>query len=134
MTNMGIEPFLLSTSLTAVLAQRLVRRICPDCKTAYTPEKRLIKELELPEGTKLYKGEGCLVCRKTGYRGRLGLFELLTVNEEIRKLIINHATGSEIQTAAQKNGMKTLFEDGVDKALSGQTTMEEVFRVTRLKE
>lgn len=130
--DMGVEPFLISSSLSGVIAQRLVRKICQRCKTEYEPKPALLKTLGLkPKAApKLWRGKGCRSCRNMGYKGRIGLFEVMTVNEEIRDLIVKRATGDEVKRASIRNGMVTLREDGIDKMLGGITTAEEVIRVT----
>jgi general secretion pathway protein E len=132
--DMGIEPFLLSSSINAILAQRLVRIICPECKTAYTPDPEAIEKLGLDpeemEGKQVYRGRGCSNCHHTGYKGRCGIFELLIMDQSMKNLVINTANANAISKQAVKNGMITLRRDGADKVLAGITTIEEVYRVT----
>jgi len=133
LTEMGIEPFLVSSSVIAILAQRLVRKICPTCKEKYSPSPDVLKNLALPKETKdltFYKGKGCDACKGTGYRGRIAIYELLDVTEEIRKLIVRKASAEEIKKRAMEEGMRPLREDGLDKIRQGITTVEEVLRVT----
>jgi len=127
--DMGIEPYAIATSLKAVLAQRLVRRICPHCKEEYAPskEKLLFFGLEDLEGMTFYKGRGCEFCMGTGYKGRMVIAEILVVTPQVAQLIAEGASGFEIARVARYT---TLKEDGIDKALKGYTTLEEVFRVT----
>ncbi len=130
--DMGIEPFLLASSLIGVLAQRLVRVICPKCKEKYEPPKAIYEKLN-PEkdGTISFcRGKGCLYCRQTGYKGRIGIFELMAINESIRELITRARPSAEIKEAAITGGMKTLQQDGFEKVAAGITTLEEVLRVT----
>lgn len=131
--DMGVEPFLVSASLIGVLAQRLVRTLCPHCKEPYKPPAEGLRRLGLTpeevEGVTFYRGRGCEYCRHTGYYGRTGIFELMVVNEEIAELIVRRAPLGEIREAAKANGMKTLMEDGLRKAMAGITTIEEVLRV-----
>lgn len=131
--DMGVEPFLVSASLIGVLAQRLVRTLCPHCKEPYKPPVEGLRRLGLTpeevEGVTFYRGRGCEYCRHTGYYGRTGIFELMVVNEEIAELIVRRAPLGEIREAAKANGMKTLMEDGLRKAMAGITTIEEVLRV-----
>ncbi len=132
--DMGIEPFLIASAFNAFLAQRLVRTVCPHCKTAYKPSSKMLKELgiresELKKG-KLAQGKGCDKCLNTGYLGRTGIYELLAIDNDIRKMIMTHADASLIKDGAIKNGMVTLMKDGIEKALSGITTLEEVLRVS----
>lgn len=133
--DLGIEPFLLASSLTGVLAQRLVRRICKLCKESYdaTPEElqRLYPDEAAPPVATLHRGKGCRACRKSGYSGRLGIFEVLTVNDPIRELILDKAPPMAIrERAIGQQGMETLRLDGFNKVLSGTTTLEELDRVT----
>ncbi len=134
LTEMGIEPFLTASAVDSVLAQRLARRLCPECKKEYNPEKDIIEKYNLPKKKgkppTLFKAEGCRACNDTGYKGRLGLFELLLVSEEIEKLCVDRATGDDISNQAIKEGMRTLREDGILKALKGHTSIEEILRVT----
>ena len=131
--HLGIEPFLVASSTVAVLAQRLVRTICPNCKTAHAPSQEEMKSfrLEQREGYEFYRGKGCKACRNTGYKGRIGIYELLTVNEPIRKLLLENGSAAVIrETARQSQEMKMLREDGLAKACRGITTLEEVNRTT----
>jgi general secretion pathway protein E len=133
--EMGAEPFLVASSLEGVLAQRLVRRICLDCKESYEVPQRMVASLvELdsaaPETFRLYRGRGCERCKRTGYRGRIGIYELLLIDETVKDLILARASSGEIKEAAIRAGMWTLRQDGWNKALEGFTTLEEVERVT----
>jgi len=130
--DMGIEPFLVTSTLEAVLAQRLVRKICQNCKEEYTPEPEIISDLGLkPEDVKnrkFYRGAGCVKCNNSGYKGRTGIYELLMLNEKIRQLVIEKAHTALIRKAAIENGMKTLLDDGLEKINAGITTVEEVLK------
>lgn len=132
--DLGIEPYLVASSVMMVLAQRLVRRICPDCIEAFGSSReelqRLGADAEYLVDKKLYRGVGCETCRNTGYRERLGVFELLPVNEKVRDGIQKRENATTIREIAQSNGMKLLRDDGIERILSGQTTIEEVIRVT----
>jgi len=132
LTEMGIEPFLTASAVIGVLAQRLVRAICPRCKEAYTPSleafRRLNLSLDLDQVT-FYRGAGCSHCRGKGYRGRVGVFELMVVDNEVRELILQKAPTHVIRQAALDNGMITLKQDAMQKILEGITTMEEALRV-----
>lgn len=132
--DMGVEPYLISSSVNAFLAQRLVRKICPHCITAYKPVQQELSRVGLTKSKlkkeSLYKGKGCEKCLNTGYSGRIGIFELMTMTDSIRKLIMSGADASTIKDIAIKEGMKTLLQDGIDKAVKGLTTLEEVFRVS----
>ena len=131
--DMGIEPFLVASSVVAVLAQRLLRQICPDCKAAYKPGPEELSKLGLNPKTPmtLYRGTGCPACSQTGYRGRTGIYELLVLDDEIRRLIGIKADASAIKQAAIAKGMITLKQEGAAKVVQGVTTMEEVMRITQ---
>jgi general secretion pathway protein E/type IV pilus assembly protein PilB len=137
MADMGVEPFLVSSTLEGVLAQRLVRLVCPECRAASQPKRDDLPD-DFPweeyqrSGATLVRAVGCRECRGVGYRGRQGIFELLVVNDEIRHLANERATTIEIQRAAAKAGMRTLRQDGWLRVLRGQTTIEEVIRVTKI--
>ncbi|MBF0511285.1 MAG: Flp pilus assembly complex ATPase component TadA [Candidatus Omnitrophica bacterium] len=131
--DMGIEPFLVASSVVGILAQRLVRTICTRCKEAYVPDNVILRSLGLPEGEKFYKGRGCQQCKNTGYTGRVGIFELLSINEEIKKLVNKKASADEIAAIGKREGMRTLKEGGIEKARMGLTTLEEIVRVTRIE-
>jgi general secretion pathway protein E len=126
--DMGIEPFMVASTLSAVLAQRLVRRICPHCREAYRPDREY-PGIVLPE--KLYRGRGCEKCFNLGTSGRTGIYELLPVDAELCSMIIRRSSTGEIKEYAVARGMRTLREDGLEKAFSGVTTLEEVLRVTQ---
>jgi general secretion pathway protein E len=131
--DMGVQTFLLSSTVRGILAQRLVRVICPSCKevdpNAGTAEE--IRLLNIPEGTTLYRGRGCERCSFTGYYGRTGLFELFTVDDTIRRLILEKADSNDIRAAARKNGMRTLMDYGAEVVRTGITTLSEILRVTQ---
>ncbi len=133
LVDMGIEPYLAASSLEMVLAQRLVRLICINCRKEYAPRERQALQEEygqtLPE--RLFHGEGCRQCQGTGYRGRSGIFELMPVNETIRDMILNRVSASEIRKTAARNGMRSLREDGWRLIREGRTTLEEVLRATK---
>ncbi len=132
--EMGVELFNISASLIGVLAQRLVRRVCDHCKEPLAPDPKVLVKLGLREedleGATLYHGKGCARCNGTGYRGRYALHELMVVDDDIRRAIIEGKSAAEIKAMARKKGMKTLREDGIKKALSGITTLEEVMART----
>jgi type II secretion system protein E len=133
--DMGIEPFLVSSSVEAILAQRLVRTICQSCKEEYHPGMEILREVGFPaedrETTKFYRGRGCEECRYTGYKGRLGIFEVLVMSEALRPLVIERKSSTTIKQVACARGMSTLRDDGWDKVKRGLTTLEEVARVTQ---
>lgn len=130
LVDMGIEPYLLSSSVLAVLAQRLVRRVCETCKESYTPDKEELSGLEI-KAEKLFQGKGCEECFHTGYRGRVGIYELMPVTGEIKKQLLKSADASALQKTAAREGMATLRSQGGLLAKEGLTTTAEVFRVTR---
>ncbi len=130
--DMKIEPFLVASSVIGVIAQRLVRKICPYCKEAYTPTKEELKELGIEDFKgKLFKSRGCENCMGTGYLGRTAIYEILVVDKNVRKAILDKKDSDIIKELAIKNGMKTLRMDGAEKVKMGITTTEEVLRVTR---
>jgi general secretion pathway protein E len=131
--DMGVESFLLSSTVRGILAQRLVRIICLACKVedTSTDQAQELKALGIRDDTRLYRGRGCETCTYTGFHGRMGIFELLLVDEAMRRLILRKADEGEIRQAARSGGMKTLLEDGIRKIEMGSTTLGEVFRVTQ---
>ncbi len=132
--DMGIKPYLISATLEAVISQRLVRKICSSCKEEQKPSDKFLKELNLTsgdiKGNKIFIGRGCDNCNNTGYRGRMGIYEIMVINDEIRKLIIEQANTSAIRTAAKRSGMMTLRDSGLIALYNGLTTIEEVTRET----
>jgi len=139
LVDMGVEPFLVASSLTAILAQRLVRRVCPDCRVQYTPTDDELKELTHSRASlkqrygveKIYKATGCPNCNRTGYRGRTGIYELLLVDDDIRQLVLKNVDASTIKKSATGKGMLTLLEDGARKIALGETTIAEVLSITQ---
>jgi general secretion pathway protein E len=131
LVDMGAEPFLIASSLLGVLAQRLVRTICPSCREAFVPDPATMSELSLAGDQVLYRGKGCAKCFRSGYRGRTGIFELLLMDQNIRALLTSGADAVTVKQAAVQNGMRTLYEDGIRKVVSGITTLSEVMRVTQ---
>ncbi len=128
--NMGIPSYLISSALTAVIAQRLVRKVCQECKVPYKPNTSILKEVGLPTSIKtLYRGKGCNYCYHTGYKGRTGIFEILEITPQIRKLI---AEGATPETIAQTAKMKTMADHCREKIKEGIVTPEEFLRVVRL--
>ena len=130
MIDMNVEPFLISSSVIAILAQRLVRRVCDRCRTSYTPAAEVLARLGIAAGTKFTRGAGCPSCSMCGFRGRVGVYELLLVSAATRRMVMEKRSSEEIKARALTDGMKTLRDDAVAKALAGQTTPEEVLRVT----
>ncbi|MBI4133883.1 MAG: type II secretion system protein GspE, partial [Candidatus Terrybacteria bacterium] len=140
--DLGGAPFLLASTLNVIIAQRLVRKVCEHCVTSRAPtaaEDQALREqlrlLDIPRKLAtpkfLYRGSGCASCGGTGYQGRTGIFEILPVSEAIRALILESASVTKIRATAFQEGMITMFEDGVEKAERGVTTLEEVLRVVR---
>ena len=133
---MGIEPYLLASSILGVLAQRLVRLICPHCKTGYLPSKEELLELGLKKervpGGHLFRGAGCNQCFGTGYKGRCGIYELMTVSSKIKTQVLKSQDAEELKKTASSQHMVSLFERGVELVAAGLTTSAEVLRVTRI--
>ena len=133
--DMGIEPFLVTSSVIAIIAQRLVRILCPHCKEIYKPDKETIANLGLNlsvlKKKSFYRKKGCNLCMHTGYRGRTAIFEIMIVDDAIKRLVLKTSDANQINELALKQGMITLQKDGIDKVLNGITTTEEVLRVTR---
>jgi type IV pilus assembly protein PilB len=138
MRDMGLEPFLICATLEAILAQRIVRKICQDCRDEYEPSKELLMELNLkPEdvrGKKFYFGRGCDRCNNLGYRGRTGIYELMVLNDELRDLISQGVSSDQLRTAARRMGMITLREYGLRAIFNGVTTIDEVVRETVIED
>lgn len=134
MLDLGLEPFLITATLEGIIAQRLVRKICTNCKTEYHPTEEMLMELELTSdqvgGKQFFYGKGCDQCNNTGYRGRTGIYEIMTFNDEIRDLIMNHASTAVLREASKRAGMKTLRENGLLAIYDGVTTIDEVARET----
>ena len=123
--DMGVETFLITATVEAVLAQRLVRKICEDCRTEFEPSPEMLMELNLRPadvvGKKFYYGKGCSRCNNTGHRGRMGLYEMLVMNDEIRDLISSNASTDQLRDACIKHGMSTLRDSGLNAIFNGQT-------------
>src|SRR3989441_507319 len=134
--DMGIEPFLLASTVRAFIAQRLVRTICPECAAEVEYPREYLQEIGLPAsmGNCFKRGKGCDNCRQTGYRGRAAIYELCAINENMRRLIVQKATGTDLKARAVQDGMESLRQDGWRRLLKGQTTLEEVVRVTQADE
>jgi len=135
--DMGVEPYLIASSLIGVLNQRLIRKICPACREPYTPLEEEIRELSpdlVGKGHSFFRGKGCHQCKGTGFSTRTAIHELMVVNEEIRRLCIRGATTPDIRDAARRAGMRTLREDGIEKVLAGVTTIGELLYATRKEE
>ncbi len=136
--DMGVEPFLVASSVKAVVAQRLVRKVCADCRRAYAPDMNFLQGLDFPLhrllSEKMYETVGCEVCRQTGFRGRIGLYEVLPITEQVETLIVSRSASSDIKAVAVSQGMRTLRQDGWDKMFAGMTTLEEVLRASEESE
>jgi len=132
MIDMGAEDYLIAATLQCAMAQRLVRLICPDCRVPYQPTADELAALRIPAEAAaqftFYVGKGCPACRGTGFRGRMGIFELLRISSAVREAIVNRASGDQIMQIAQKEGFRTMLEDGRDKVLRGLTTPHEVIQ------
>jgi type IV pilus assembly protein PilB len=132
--NMGIEPFLVATSVNLIQAQRLIRRVCKDCKREHSmPPEAMVEvgfSLDEAKQIKTFKGQGCATCNNTGYKGRIGLYEVMEINDELRELILIGASALELRKKAIEDGMITLRESGLQKIRDGVTTIEEVVRET----
>ena len=127
--NWSVEPFLIASTVKGILAQRLVRRICPECKEPYEPSQKELTMIGLDskDSIKTFVGKGCLSCRNTGFKGRIGIYELLLMDRQISELVLNQEPGYKIREQARKNGMTTLLEDGIIKIERGETTLSEVY-------
>ena len=137
--DMGMEDYLLTSTINGILAQRLVRLLCSRCKQPYQALPELIEEMRLHRfadgrDITLYKPVGCEHCGGTGYRGRAAIMEFLVMSDPLRRLVLKHADAGDLQATAQKEGMDTMYEDGLRKAVAGLTTIEEVLRVTTQQE
>ncbi|MFC1594485.1 GspE/PulE family protein, partial [Candidatus Omnitrophota bacterium] len=134
MVNMGVEPFLITSSVLAIVAQRLIRRICEKCKEPFTISYEMAKRLGVPcspgQSPTFYRGKGCKACLQSGYRGRVGICEILLLNQNIKELILARAVDAKIKKQARIDGMRTLREDGMLKAVAGLSTLEEVLKAT----
>ncbi|MCY3003626.1 MAG: GspE/PulE family protein [Planctomycetota bacterium] len=136
LVDIGVEPFMITATLEAVVAQRLVRRVCASCKTSYQPDDDLLRELG-PDGDRMrgatfHYGRGCDECHHTGYRGRSGIYEVMLIDDELRRIVLKNGSTAELRSAAIRNGMKTLRESGLAAVAEGRTTIEEVLRETFL--
>jgi type IV pilus assembly protein PilB len=135
LVDIGIQPFLVASSVLAIMAQRLVRKVCPKCKMKYEPPAHLLAGLglrpEIAKKANFMKGKGCNHCNKKGYRGRLAIFELMAMTPQVREMTFKGESTQNVRKLARKQGMRTLFEDGIIKAIRGVTTVEEVLRITQ---
>jgi general secretion pathway protein E len=135
LVDIGVEPFLISSSVKAVIAQRLIRCLCTDCREAYSPEEMTLQPLGISadqlKRSSIYRAKGCSHCFHTGYKGRIGIFEIMPIDASLSNLILKTFDSNHIKAEAMKSGMLTLRQDGIEKVLKGITTMEEVLRVTQ---
>jgi type IV pilus assembly protein PilB len=133
LVDIGVQPFLVASSIIGIMAQRLVRKVCPKCKAKYDPPAHMVQGLGIPPEiaakANFMKGKGCGHCNKTGYRGRMGIFELMVMTNQVRELAFKGEPTQVIRKLARKQGMRTLFEDGIIKALKGATTIDEILRI-----
>jgi len=134
LVEMGIEPALLASSVNLIVAQRLVRRLCPKCKHATLADVEIAQRFDIPEGIEFFQGHGCEACGKTGYKGRIAIHEVLYMNDRMRKLVAEGAHDRELMQAARDEGMLTMFADGVAKAMQGRTSLQEVMRAASVPE
>ncbi|SNZ06453.1 general secretion pathway protein E [Persephonella hydrogeniphila] len=136
LVDMGVEPFLVSSSLEGIVAQRLVRKICENCKESYTPSDKELTEIKkyinVDKLRFLYRGKGCEECLGTGYKGRTAIYEIMEITEDIRSTISKNPESSDLRDKAMSRGMKTLIQDGMEKVIKGITTVEEVLQVTKV--
>ncbi len=134
MIDIGVKPFLVASSTRAIMAQRLVRKICEKCKEPYQPQEAELRLLgpaaKQLASAQLFHGKGCADCQFTGYRGRLGIYEIFQIDDQVRNLIFEQVSSTELRIKARELGMRTLREDGLRKVVAGITTLEEVLRVT----
>jgi type IV pilus assembly protein PilB len=131
--DIGVPPFLIASSVIAIMAQRLVRLVCPKCKESYSPPPSELKAAgftpEQLKSAQFARGQGCNYCHHTGYRGRKGIFEMMAMNSAIREMTFNREPTQQIRRRARQTGMRTLLEDGLNKALRGLTTLDEVLSI-----
>ncbi|MCX5803094.1 MAG: GspE/PulE family protein, partial [Proteobacteria bacterium] len=132
MIEMGIEPFLVASSVSCVIGQRLIRRVCPECKESYYPPPSIHKSFNINENVLLYRGKGCPSCQYKGYRGRVGVFEILVLDDELRELVVNKSSSDVIRKKGIEKGMRLLRDDAIMKALFGVTTLEEALTAAQV--
>jgi type IV pilus assembly protein PilB len=135
LNEMGVEPFLTGAAVTGVLAQRLARKLCEHCREVYQPSEEELENAKIPpelrgNGIEFFRKQGCVRCRQTGYRGRIGVFQLLRMSEAVSSLAVTKASREELERAAMAEGMRTLWDDGIEKVVKGLTSLEELARVT----
>ncbi len=135
LNEMGVEPFLTGAAVTGVLAQRLARKLCEHCREVYRPGDAELAKANIPpeliqDDLEFFRKNGCVRCRQTGYRGRIGIFQLLQMSEAVSSLAVKKASREELERAAMSEGMRTLWDDGIEKVVAGLTSLEELARVT----
>ena len=134
--DLGLEPFLVTATIEGIIAQRLVRKVCPRCKQAYDPNEEELMQLELVpedvEGRQVFRGLGCDYCNQSGYKGRLGVFEIMLLDDEMRELIMQNASTQVLRAEGRKRGMRTLRQSGLLTLYDGVTTIDEIVRETML--
>ena len=132
--NMGVEPFLITASLNSIVAQRLARRVCADCKEVVNISEQVLRDLQVPEekiGTfEAYRGAGCFNCSETGYKGRVAVYEVLVCSDEVKEMVLNGASTAEVKAEAMRLGMQSLRQAAINKLIVGVTTVEEVGRIS----
>jgi general secretion pathway protein E len=133
LVEMGIEPFLVASAVSCVIGQRLLRKICFECKEPYRPTAAMLRNLNIPEDAVLYRGKGCPACKYTGYKGRTGVFEALVMDDAIQELVIGKSSSDIIKKTAVETGMTVMHDDAIKKVLLGITTLEEALDVTRIE-
>jgi type II secretory ATPase GspE/PulE/Tfp pilus assembly ATPase PilB-like protein len=131
LVEMGIEPFLVTSSVSCVIGQRLLRKICPECKESYYPAPSVHKTFQIREDVLLYRGKGCPACKYKGYRGRTGVYEVLVIDDELREMIVNKAPSEVLKKRAHEKGMRVMRDDAIMKVLFGVTTLEEALTVVQ---
>jgi type IV pilus assembly protein PilB len=135
LVDIGVQPFLVASSVMGIMAQRLVRKVCPKCRQRFEPPGHILKGIglrpEIAKKANFMKGKGCSYCNKTGYRGRMGIYELMGMSTQVREMTFRGESTEAVRKLARKQGMRTLFEDGMIKALKGLTTLDEVLRITK---
>jgi general secretion pathway protein E/type IV pilus assembly protein PilB len=134
MVDMGADPFMVGAAVVAVEAQRLVKKICPHCKIKYKPKPALIEPIQkiIPKNSVFYKGKGCDYCNMTGYKGRTLITEVFTIDDELSSAIAKNISVNDLEKLARQKGYEPMFMDGLIKALKGETTLEEVYRVAKV--
>jgi type IV pilus assembly protein PilB len=135
LVDIGVQPFLVASSVMGIMAQRLVRKVCPKCRQRVEPPAHVLQGIglkpEIAKKANFMKGKGCAHCNKSGYRGRMGIYELMTMTSQIREMTFKGESTQNLRRVARKQGMRTLFEDGMVKALKGLTTIDEILRITQ---